>query len=126
MNRAFLFLAVFLVSTGTAAACPTKAPSDSKYNIHSDDHRVNAAWLTKTLSGKRLALPRGVEIYNTDGTYNFKTKSQTQSAKSYKFYNNGIRCIDYPNPRFDLYVVNNGTLVLISGGGGRIAGRLME
>jgi len=123
----FAALAGSLVATTVSAECPAKTPSNKRINIQQGDERVNAAWLNKHLSGQRVSFEQvGTEYYQANGSYAWKQGSQKWEAPSYRFYDNGFRCIDYPSPRFDLYVVNNGKLVLIDGTGGRYIGEILK
>ncbi|WP_146346616.1 hypothetical protein [Falsiphaeobacter marinintestinus] len=124
---------VFSISVGlgagaaaaAAAACGSSAPKNG-WNLHSDDQRVTADFLAKTLEGKEVKYDGGTETYRTDGSYAYKAGSETWKAPGYRFYKDGVRCIDYSKPRYDLYVVNNGKLVLVNWGGGRYEGRLTK
>ncbi|WP_170429282.1 hypothetical protein [Ruegeria arenilitoris] len=113
------------VSFTAQAACPAKAPKLSKSFFSDGDQKVNAAWLQKNLAGRKVVYPgKEVETYAADGSYSYKANGQTWSAGSYKFYDNGMRCIGYAKPRFDLYVVNDGKLVLVNEGKGRYVGQI--
>lgn len=102
------------VATPALAACPAKAPK-MKWNIHSGDQRVNAAYLQGLLPGKKVEYRGyGTEVYGADGSYSYVMKGETHKAPAYRFYADGTRCIDYPTPRFDLYVVNDRTLILVN------------
>lgn len=118
-----LVFAVFAAVLGpniALAACPDKSPSTSNANFHSDDQRVNAKWLTENLAGRKVYFNRGKEDYKNDGSYAFSFSGKSDNAPGYKFYNSGMRCIDYPpKSRFDLYVVNNGKLIMIDSMGRR-------
>ncbi|MBB97504.1 MAG: hypothetical protein CML68_23255 [Rhodobacteraceae bacterium] len=115
-----------MLSFGSAAlaACPDAPPSKARFNVESGDQGVTAAWLEKTLSGKKVRFDEGTEHYKSGGAYSYKSGNQTWDAPGYRFYDNGMRCIDYPSPRFDLYVVRDKQLVLINGNGGRFVGKI--
>ena len=126
MRYILLFFAIVGTSSASLAACPSSTPDVSRFNTIDGDQRVNASWLEKPLVGKQLAFTAGTEHYNTDGTYQFKKGKKTLGeAPSYRFYDNGFRCIDYPSPWFDLYVVNAGKLVFLHGSN-RSIGRLQN
>lgn len=126
MNVVFLSaLALIGMAFQAFADCPVKAPSDRSIAMVDGDQKVNAAFLEKTLVGKRVTFSDGTETYGKNGAYRYKMGSQTYDAPSYRFYDNGFRCIDYPDgPRFDYYVVNGEKLVLINGSGQRFAGKV--
>jgi hypothetical protein len=108
------------------AECPKRPPSH-KWNIQSGDQRVDAAFLSANLSGKRVRYRGdGTERYHKDGSYSYQSEGLVWPAPSYKFYSNGVRCIDYPTPRFDLYVVNNKKLVLVNMQDWRGIGRVLR
>ncbi len=113
-----LILTVFcatLIGTIASAECPAKAPKLSKSYLSDGDQRVNAAWLQKNLSGRKVVYSgKEVETYSANGSYSYKANGQTWKANAYKFYDNGMRCIDFDKPRFDLYVVNQGRLILVN------------
>ena len=125
MKEIVFSLAVALVSIGTvsSASCLAKAPSH-KWNLHSDDQRLTGDYLNKTLTGKKVKYDGGTEHYRSKGRYRYQAGSDTYDAPSYHFYDNGIRCIGYSQARYDMYVVNNGKLVLINWHGGRYEGKL--
>ena len=118
-------IAIWSASTALAA-CPASPPVS--INTQSQDKNVDAAWLEKTLGGKKLSYGgSGTESYRSDGSYSYSEGGQTWSANTYKFYNDGTRCIGYePNPRFDRYVVRDKKLVLININGGRYEGTLKK
>ncbi|MCV6823884.1 MULTISPECIES: hypothetical protein [Halocynthiibacter] len=126
MKFALSFIAGTAIATGAFASCPASSPN-IKWNTHSGDQRVNAAFLQKTLPGMKVDFGSdGAEIYGADGTYIYRAGNQAYKAPSYKFYDDGTRCINYANPRFDLYVVNEKRLVLVNAAGARLEGKLMK
>lgn len=119
-----LVTSFFLISGAALAECPKNSPN-AKWNTHSEDQRVDAAYLQKLLPGKKVKFGKaGTEVYNSDGSYTYRTSNKSYDAPNYKFYNDGVRCINYSNPRFDLYVINGKRLFLINGKGGRLKGEL--
>lgn len=96
------------------AECPAKAPSTSKITFESGDQRVNVDWLESNLSGHKVHYEGWREIYHPNGEYSYRSNNGNDHAPGFKFYNSGFRCIDYKRPRFDMYVVNNGKLVMIA------------
>lgn len=126
--KLFHWLAV-LIWAGTAAvavaACGTRPPVNN-WNTQSGDQRVSGDYLQSLLAGKKVKFKSvGTEHYRADGTYAFRFEGQTSRAPGYRFYPDGIRCIDYPQqPRYDLYVVRDQQLVLINWVGGRYPARV--
>lgn len=111
-------VAAFLATNATAE-CPAKPPS-IKWNTHSSDKKVDDAYLQKLLTGRKVKFQYGgTEHYKKNGSYRYSDSSGSYTAKSYKFYSSGVRCIGYPTARFDRYVVDGKTLVLINSVGGR-------
>lgn len=126
LSRIFLSLIVPFVAGAAVAGCPNSPPK-MNWNAHSGDQRVDAAYLQKLLTGKMVNFGSdGTEIYNKNGTYTYRTSAKSYDAPSYKFYNNGVRCINYSNPRFDLYVVNEKRLILVNAKGNRMEGKLTK
>ena len=127
MKLVFLALSIFVIASSADAACPAKAPKVKKSNLVSGDQKVNAAWLQKNLAGRKVVYPGNlVETYKPDGSYSFKADGQVWAASAYKFYENGMRCIGYEQPRFDLYVVNNGQLILVNEQKQRYVGKIRK
>ncbi len=115
------------IGVSAHAACPNKAPKLSKSYFSDGDQKVNAAWLQNNLAGRKVVYTgKDPETYFSDGTYSYKRDGQTWKANSYKFYDNGMRCIGYQNPRFDLYVVNNGKLILVNEQKKRYEGKIRK
>lgn len=103
------------ISAAAYAQCPAKAPKEFNSYFSDGDQKVNAAWLQKNIAGRKVVYSgKDVETYSANGSYSYKRGGQTWKAAAYKFYDNGVRCIGYDQPRFDLYVVNNGQLVLVN------------
>lgn len=122
-----IFLAVLtsLIGLAAHASCPASPPVSIK--TQSGDQTVNAAWLEKTLGGMKVVFEgEGRENYKADGSYSYTAGSNTWSAESFRFYNDGTRCIGYSNPRFDRYVVRDSKLVLINAQGDRLVGKLVR
>jgi hypothetical protein len=121
----YLTTIAFVLTASTAIAdCPGKPPK-VKWNTHSGDQRVNAAYLQKLLPGKKVKFGGdGTEVYHKNGKYTYRASGGNYDAPSYKFYSDGTRCINYPNPRFDLYVVNDKRLILVNAEGGRLEGKV--
>lgn len=117
-------LALIAIGSAASADCPSQPPQGLSVNLQTGDQQVNAAWLQDNLAGRRLVFADGTENYDSDGSYSYTIGGQTYRADSYRFYDNGYRCIDYSNARFDYYVVNNGQLVLVNSDGERFTGRL--
>jgi hypothetical protein len=128
MKTATWVLLLFVgAASDVSADCPAKPPSDRDVAVADGDQKVDAGFLEKTLVGKRVRYSDGTESYDESGSYSYKIGNQTWDAPSFRFYDNGFRCIDYPNgPRFDYYVVNDGKLVLINGAGERFSGKVSK
>lgn len=125
MTRLILSLVFICIGTFALAACPKTSPKVAKSYLQGGDQRVNAAWLKKTLSGRKVVFPSGeYEQYWDNGSYSYHSGSQKWAANSYQFYDTGMRCIGYSNPRFDLYVVNDGKLILVNQNKERFVGRI--
>ncbi len=130
MNKLILSLILTALTAPAFADCPARSPN-LKWNVHSADQTVDAAFLGKTLVGKRVRYNFGgvksTESYQSDGGYTYKDGSGTYAPKGYTFYSNGVRCLDYPRgPRFDRYVVANNKLILINQQGGRFEGKILK
>lgn len=111
--------AMVLGAGAVDAACPGKAPKKN-WNTQAGDQSVDHKWLERTLSNKKVVFSAGgTEHYRKNGAYRFSAGGQRYDADGYQFYSNGVRCIAYSNPRFDRYVVNDGTLILINWQGER-------
>ncbi|AXT28198.1 hypothetical protein D1823_17470 [Ruegeria sp. AD91A] len=120
-------ICVTVIGVTAHAACPSKAPKLAKSNFSDGDQKVNAAWLQKNLGGHKVVYAgKDTETYFADGSYSYKSKGQTWKANTYKFYDNGMRCIGYQKPRFDLYVVNDGKLVLVNEKKERYVGQIRK
>lgn len=124
MKEFIVFAAAMLVAGSAFAACPQKAPRHS-WNLQAGDQRVDVQYLADLLSGKRVKYGNvGTEHYRKNGDYRYSAGGSNYDAGSYRFYPNGVRCIGYSNPRFDLYVVNGGKLFLINREGARLEGKV--
>lgn len=120
--KTMILWAVFsgFLAASASADCPAKPPR-MKWNTHSDDQRLSAEYLAKLLSGKTVKYDGGGrERYQKNGQYTYSEGGKKWSANAFRFYDGGVRCIGYsPEPRFDLYVANNGKLILVNARGGR-------
>ncbi len=124
MKEFIVFAAAMLVAGSAFAACPQKAPRHN-WNLQAGDQRVDVQYLAGLLSGKRVKFGNiGTEHYRKNGDYRYSAGGSNYDAGSYRFYPNGVRCIGYSNPRFDLYVVNGGKLFLINREGARLEGKV--
>jgi hypothetical protein len=114
-----ILAATCFASTQVLAACPDSPPKID-WNLHSDDQRIDAGYLKDLLAGNKVKFNfGGTEHYRKSGKYRYSDAGQTYDADTFRFYKNGVRCIGYGQPRFDLYVVNNGKLLLVNVVGGR-------
>ncbi len=118
-----IFLTLALGVQAAQAACSAKSPKH-KWNFHSDDQRLSGAYLAKTLTGKKVRYDDGSESYGKKGDYTYRAGSSAHRAPAFRFYPDGVRCIAYDRPRYDVYVVNNGKLVLVNWQGGRYEGKV--
>lgn len=126
MRFSVCLITAMMTAGAAIASCPNEAP-EMKWNAHSGDIRVGAKYLQKLLEGKKVKYDRrGTEVYNIDGRYFFLAANGEFEAPSFKFYDDGTRCINYPNPRFDMYVVNENRLIIINPEGERLHGRLLK
>lgn len=127
MKTLSAILAISASATAAQADCPSTPPDASKFPTSAEDQEVDARWLEKNLAGRKIIYDGGdTEHYKPDGSYSFRSNGRSYQAPGYRFYENGIRCIDYQSPRFDYYVVNNKRLIVINQQGGRFVGRLRE
>ena len=115
------------LATPVSATCGKKPPVNN-WNLQAGDKRVTGAYLGKMLTGKKVRFKEGgTEVFAADGGYTYKLDGKSYRSNGFRFYANGIRCIDYPNdPRYDLYVVNGGKLMLINRVGGRYVGQVQK
>lgn len=121
----YLFAAVF-VTQNAFASCPSSPPVVI-WNTHDGDQRVNADFLQRVLAGRMVKYGReGTEFYFRNGTYMYRTSGGEFEAPTYKYYDDGSRCINFVNPRFDLYVVNDRRLIMINVEGGRLEGKITK
>ncbi len=116
-------IGVIMFATSAIAGCPASAPKIN-WNLQSGDQRVDSAYLEKLLTKKKVQFEGGVEHYRSGGKYRYSAGGQKYDAPAYSFYNSGVRCIGYNQPRFDLYVVNGGKLILVNANGGRFEGKV--
>lgn len=121
-----LAAATTLVSGLAAHAECQRNPVKHAWNIHSGDQRIGGDQLSDAVSGKKVKFGSiGTEHYKADGSYVYQDNSGKYAAKSVKFYKDGSRCLNYDRgPRYDMYVVVDGGLVLINRDGGRYEGAL--
>lgn len=118
--------AIVVAAAPVFASCPDNPPR-IKWNTHSGDQRVNDAYLQKLLPGKKVKFGSdGTEVYKKNGSYTYRTSKGNFDAPNYRFYKDGTRCINYANPRFDLYVVNDKRLILINAKGWRGEGKVTK
>ena len=126
----FVALVALALAPQVQAKCASSAPSANAFEQakQSGDKSVGASWMKKNLVGRQVDFGQGnTENYLADGGYFYKTPSATWTPKGYRFYRNGLRCLDYPNgPRYDMYVVNSGKLYLINAQGQRFQGKLRK
>ncbi|AML49903.1 hypothetical protein [Falsihalocynthiibacter arcticus] len=124
MKFAVYLFAATIAAQSAFASCPT-SPPETVWNTHDGDQHVNAEYLQKILAGNSVKYGReGTEYYNNNGTYVFSTSAGELRAPSYKYYEDGTRCINTVNPRFDLFVVNDRRLILITNDGTRLEGQI--
>ena len=121
----YLFAAAFAAQSAFAS-CPS-APLEKDWNTHDGDQRVNAEFLQKILAGRMVKFSDGTEHYFRNGTYMYQVKGGGQlEAPNYKYYEDGSRCINFANPRFDLYVVNDRRLIMVTPDGTRLEGMVTK
>lgn len=127
MKITLLLAGTVAVFSGLAAHAECQRnPVKHTWNFHSTDERISGKQLSKVVSGKKLKFASvGTEHYKGDGSYLYRDSAGTYAAKSVKFYKDGSRCLNYDQgPRYDMYVVVDGGLVLINRSGGRYEGTL--
>ena len=92
------------------------------WNIKNGDQRVTGKQVKSMVFGKIVKFKDGSkEHYKANGTYVFQDNSKTYPPVDYKFFKDGKRCMyfDGGGRRCDMYVMNNGKLVLINAQGKR-------
>lgn len=119
-------LAMGLALWGTAATACSDIPLNFNWNTASDDQRVSGEFVKKTVLGRQVRYEDGYEDYRANGDYFYVTPSQRFTADGYVFYADGSRCLNYPTPRYDLYVIRGNKLWVINQGGGRFEGRVTQ
>lgn len=119
----FTAFSLGLLTLPALAACPNQTISHN-WAIESGDQRVSGDYMNKLVAGRKVRLGNNQEHYRKNGRYSVRVNGQTFNADSYRFYSDGSRCIGYDEPRFDLYVVQNGQLILINVNGGRFAAQV--
>jgi len=109
-----------IYSNEAARAICASTPVSFDWAASSSDQRLTAEALSSRVAGKRLEFSYGAsETYAPDGSYAYREGDQIYSAPGYALYPDGSRCIAYPSPRYDLYVLEGRTLVLINQSGER-------
>jgi hypothetical protein len=122
MNMKFGALALLsasLIAT-SASACANKPPK-MKWATMKSDVRVGGDVIEKLVAGQKVRFGSAYEHYKRNGSYVFNDGNRQHKPDGYKFYSSGVRCLNYQEPRYDLYVVNGDKLVLINANGGRFA-----
>lgn len=117
------FAGLGCIPSDTLAACSDK-PIKYKWAIQSGDQRVSGEYVQKTVLGKKVRFNKAYENYKKDGSYFFFDGSNRHVPDGYRFYSDGSRCLNYQNPRYDLYVVRDNKLLLINQHGGRFVAKL--
>jgi hypothetical protein len=122
-------LAMGLSGLGTlaAAGCPENSPKHG-WATKSDDTRIAGDYLQSLLAGRKFRFTSGnTESYRKDGAYSFSEKGgKTWNAGGFRFYPDGVRCIGYSPPRFDLFVQRGNELWMITRDGYRSAGKILK
>ena len=106
--------------------CMVEAPTE-QFPLIGGDFPPNDGWMVTQMVGKTLIYENGMtERFNKDGTYEMSLNGETQTAPNYRLYSaaisgdaGGFVCIDFPDLKFQRYVVNNTELTLIDGFGNR-------
>lgn len=109
-----------VASTQAAATICASQPISHNWNFEAGDQRLTGTALAAKVRDQQLeSSGGGVEQYNRDGSYAFVFGTDRYDAVGYVIYPDGSRCIAYNEPRYDMYVMNGGELVLINRPGGR-------
>jgi hypothetical protein len=116
---AITFVCAALTST-TAIAC-SNTPPKMKWATIKSDVKINGDVVAKLVAGQKVRFGKAYEHYKRNGSYVFNDGQRQHKPDGFVFYSNGIRCLNYAQPRYDLYVVNGNKLVLINANGGRFA-----
>lgn len=115
------FVVSVLLSTGNAmASCQVDSPDPSSLPSVSGDFPTGVGWRYKQLIGNKITYEDGSwERYNEGNTYEYSRDGKIWTAPSFRFYKNGFSCVDFPIPRFRLYLINKTELFMIDGFGDR-------
>lgn len=114
------------VSSSALAAC-SEAPIRHNWAVQAGDQRVTGDFVRQTVLGHKVRFEGAYEDYKKNGGYVFKDgNGNTYNPDGYVFYADGTRCLNYPEPRYDLYVVRDQKLVLINRLGERFTARLTK
>lgn len=119
----------FVLPVSAMADCPARAPAHG-WNVQGGDRRVNAGFLENALVGHTVLYDLGggtaTEQFARDGSHVWSSGGASRTAPTFRFYRDGVRCIGYAQPRFDLFVIANKRLVLIDTAGQRHGGALQD
>ena len=133
-------LTILLVgfSGGAATAedmprCMVDAPVEN-FSLIAGDFPPNDGWMMKQMVGRTLTYENGMtERFNKDGTYEVSMNGRTQTAQNYRLYSGSISgnaggfvCIDFPDLKFQRYVVHKTELTLIDGFGERHVATIVD
>ncbi len=113
--------------------CMVDAPV-AKFSLIAGDFPPNDGWMMTQMVGRTLTYENGMtERFNKDGTYEVSMNGQTQTAPNYRLYSGSISgnaggfvCIDFPDLKFQRYVVHKTELTLIDGSGERHVATIVE
>lgn len=127
MFRRLVPVLLVLAASAARAECPDVPGWQPLDMMQPGDTWLDAYWLHANLAGHRVHYDGGDEYYLPGGRYRFDSGGQSWAAPGYRFYDNGARCIDYPDgPRVDYYIISNGRLTLINAQGERFTGLLTD
>lgn len=127
IRPALLLIACLTAAAPARADCPDAPGWHPLDYLQPGDAWLDGYWLTVNLSGHSVRYDGGHEEYREDGSYRFTAGAQSWTAPAYRFYDNGARCIDYPDgPRVDFYILGQGRLVLITERGDRFIGLITD
>lgn len=134
----FVTLMALLLSTDAFADdmpnCMVDAPKSEEFALVAGDFPPNDGWMSHHMKGHTIAYENGMtERFNKDGTYELSMNGKTWTAPHHRFYSGtagsdepGFVCIDFPELRFQRYVVHKTELTLIDSSGALHVARIQK
>lgn len=113
--------------------CMVDAPVEN-FSLIAGDFPPNDGWMMMQMVGRTLTYENEMtERFNKDGTYEVSMNGQSQIAPNHRLYSGSISgnaggfvCIDFPDLKFQRYVVHKTELTLIDGSGERHVATVTE